>query len=189
MAPEQSARHIQQQGEVWGRSWDAVQGSAGTRAGLAQALPLCLWQKLRRQLHLGFLPEKWASSLRKQIWEGNKKHKMWLLHHKIGDTILKCMLRLLEYNSFPKHNTLLCSSASLEDSAVQKGEPFSAGSWLKQTCLFLNSQKCQGAWGLPSYQLPDFFRWLQWPALTMSWYKLADACCQKTLFLSAQPCE
>lgn len=121
-----------------GRGLGTVLGCcAGTGAGLAQALPL--WQKLSRQLHLHFLPEKWGSSLRKQIWEGNKKHKMWLLQHKIGDTVLKCMLRGLEYNSFPKHNTLLCSSASLEDSAVQKGESFSSRSWLKQTCLFLNS--------------------------------------------------
>lgn len=61
--------------------------SSRDRAGdrdevLGQALLLCL------KLHPDFLPEKGASSLRKQIWEGNEKGKMWLLQHKVGDTIL-----------------------------------------------------------------------------------------------------
>lgn len=115
----------QEQGELWGWGWDAGKG----------------WDRLWQTTAPTSPPRIWVSLLRKQIWERNKKHKMWLLQHKIGDTILKNLnvCQGLQQNRTTFPNTTLCSSVSLEDSAVQKGEPFSSRPWLRQNCLFLNS--------------------------------------------------
>lgn len=124
MAPEQPARHSQHRARGWGA------GQGGLGQPLTKTAPRFPARKRR------FLPQK-ANLGGKWKAQGVATSAQ---NRRYNSLELRCMPRVLEYNSFPTHNSLLCSSGSLEESAVQKGEPFSSGPWHKQTHFLLNSQ-------------------------------------------------
>lgn len=102
-------RHIQQQGQGWGQGWGAGTGSAA----LPQTAPRFPARKR------SFLTQKANLGGR---WKGQDVAAS-AQSRRYNSLEFRCMPGMLGYNSFPKHSTPLCSSGSLEHSAVQKGGP------------------------------------------------------------------
>lgn len=122
MAPEQPARHIQQRE----RAGDRVRGWAGTGSATLPPTETALPDNCTQIS----CQKKWVPSLRKQIWGGNEKHKLWLLQHKVGDEILLSLdvcQGCWNTRAFPNTTLFWAAQALLDTLLHNKGSPSHQG--------------------------------------------------------------